>query len=477
MAEINGSIIETHAPEVAEEKEVLKLYNERLVRKLEEKIVQLELQVIERVEAEKAMKESEERFRALFEYAPDGYFLTDLKGTFIDGNRTAESLIGYNRADLIGKNYLELKLISPKQLFKAATLLEKNRRGQATGPDEFTLKRSDGGQVTVEIWTYPLKIKDKIWILGSARDISERLRAQESVARSEDKFSKAFQSSPEPMLITTLNEGRFLEVNRSFEKIFGYRRKKLIGRTVYDINLWGKPGDRDRLLLSLSDKGPVQNRSFAFRSNSGEMRHCLVSIDKIIIEGEKCLLSVIQDVTEKKRVEEQLQTYQENLKSLSSELTLAEERERRRLAVNLHDQISQPLAMAKIKLTGLPLKEIPESLSSEIEEAKSFLSAAIERSRVLTHELSPPILHEIGLPAAVRWRLDQIGQQTERIEPYPNTAQPERVGWPRADHGFHPFLAGHVPGGIRCREGGREVVIQADRLVGLTQVEGHSGKV
>ena len=83
-----------------------------------------------------SLEKSEEKFRVLFELAPDAYYLSNLEGTFMAGNRSAEKLLGYKKEELIGKNFLDLNLLSPDQFPKAGELLNKNLEGKATGPDE-----------------------------------------------------------------------------------------------------------------------------------------------------------------------------------------------------------------------------------------------------------------------------------------------------------------------------------------------------
>jgi len=148
-------------------------------------IVSMVQDITERKKAEEELKSSEERLRILFEFAPDAIYLNDLKGTFIDGNRAAEELVGYKREELIGKNFLKLKLLSPKQIPKTAANLAKNVLGRSTGPDEFILNRKDGKQVTVEISTYPTKFKGKSLVLGIARDITKRKETEKTFIESE----------------------------------------------------------------------------------------------------------------------------------------------------------------------------------------------------------------------------------------------------------------------------------------------------
>ncbi len=128
--------------------------------------------------AEEALRQSEERLKILFESAPDAIFLNDAKGNFVDGNKTAEEMVGYAKEELIGKNVSETGLLSEEQMPKAFKHLEDIAMGKPTGPDEFTLKRKDGSYVTVEIRTFPVRIGNQTLGLGIARDITERKKSE-----------------------------------------------------------------------------------------------------------------------------------------------------------------------------------------------------------------------------------------------------------------------------------------------------------
>jgi PAS domain S-box-containing protein len=140
---------------------------------------------------QRTLMESEERFKLLFEFAPDAYYLLDFEGNFIDGNKKAEHLIGYQKQELIGMNFLKLDLLSEKELLKAAELLAENLDGKPTRPDEYTLKRKDGSQVTVEISTIPIDIGGQGVVLGIARDITERKQSEKALRESEEKLARS----------------------------------------------------------------------------------------------------------------------------------------------------------------------------------------------------------------------------------------------------------------------------------------------
>lgn len=146
--------------------------------------------VAERKQMDEELKSSQERLKILFEYAPDAYYLNDLKGEFIDGNRAAEELTGYKREELIGGSFLKLNILPRAEILKAAALLARNMLGQPTGPDEFILNRKDGSQVSVEIRTFPTKIKGKTVVLGIARDITERKRRARELEEANERMKE-----------------------------------------------------------------------------------------------------------------------------------------------------------------------------------------------------------------------------------------------------------------------------------------------
>ena len=111
------------------------------------------------VKAENELKNSEARLKILFDYAPDAYFLTDLKGNFIDGNKAAEELSGYQKDELIGENYFKTNLLSKVHFSKSMKLLKESASGHPTGPDEFTLTQKSGKKVDIAPFKelYPFK--------------------------------------------------------------------------------------------------------------------------------------------------------------------------------------------------------------------------------------------------------------------------------------------------------------------------------
>jgi PAS domain S-box-containing protein len=276
---------------------------------------------IERKRAEEDMKSSEERLRLLFEYAPDAYYLSDLKGHFIDGNREAERTLGYNKEELIGKNFLSLKILSPSQLPKAAALLAKNAMGRSTGPDEFVLHRKDGSQVIAEIRTYPIKMNAQTLVLGIARDITERKKAEEE-QRQQDKKFRAFVETTNEWIWSIDQEGKHTFCNPALETILGYSPEEFVGK---DSLAYLHDEDRSKVQAMLKGKNAKKagwsGLVLRWRHKDGSIRF-LESTAVPILDQDGQLVGyqgADRDITERKQAEEALRESEEKFRNLAEQ--------------------------------------------------------------------------------------------------------------------------------------------------------------
>jgi PAS domain S-box-containing protein len=121
-------------------------------------------------------------------------------------------------------------------------------------------------------------------------------QSEDSRRCSEEKFQKVFRSSPIPFSITTVKEGRFLDVNVAFENRYGYSRAEVVGRTVHELRMWEDPGDREFMIAQLNKGGPIRNVMTRLRMKSGEIKVTAYSADRIQFEGQSCILAVSEDL-------------------------------------------------------------------------------------------------------------------------------------------------------------------------------------
>src|SRR5687767_919052 len=154
--------------------------------------------------------------------------------------------------------------------------------------------------------------------VGTCQDITQRKHTEEALRESEERFSKAFHSSPAALSIALLEDGTLLEVNDSFLRETGYERDEVIGRTSLEIGLWANPDFRSTLTEILRDQGRVADLEFKFRRKSGEIRDAILSADLIELSGKPCVLGIGQDITERKRAEEQLKMREAQLRDAQS---------------------------------------------------------------------------------------------------------------------------------------------------------------
>jgi len=123
------------------------------------------------------------------------------------------------------------------------------------------------------------------------------VQSEEGRRASEEKFQKVFRSSPIPFSITTLAEGRFLDVNAAFEQRYGYCRAEVLGRTVHELRMWKDPSDR-ALMVAQLQRGPIRNVITRLRTKSGEIKTTAYSADKFQFDGQSCVLAVSEDLPE-----------------------------------------------------------------------------------------------------------------------------------------------------------------------------------
>lgn len=342
---------------------------------------------VEKLEQEVArLRESEERLRVLCERAPDAAYMCDLKGTFVDGNAAAEALSGYARAELIGKSFLKLRLLSATDLVKAASLLAKSALGLSTGPDEFTLCRKDGSTISVEIETCPVTIGGRRLVLANARDISARRRAQEAVEESEERFRALSDNALAGVYI--IQDGRLTYVNQSLARIFGYEPGELIGASPLklihaDDHALVTENIRRRL------EGEVKSLRYEFRGlcKSGEERAIEVYGAAAQLNGRPAIVGNILDITERKGIEEALQQNESRFRAFVEQAPVA---------IGVFDSGGRGMFANRAFLDTLGLADLEDMVGRPAFEyfARQFQEESRERVRLRRQGLPVPAEYE-----------------------------------------------------------------------------------
>ncbi|MEA3157770.1 MAG: hypothetical protein QOK44_5359, partial [Betaproteobacteria bacterium] len=271
-------------------------------------------EVIERKRIEEALRESEERFSTVANSAPVMIWITSRRGNeFV--NRAFFEFVGVEDAvDVQGDKWAQFIHPDDRDAYVAAYFDCFARQAPFEG--SMRVRRHDGAWRWMKTIGQPrfTAAGEFLGYIGSTLDITDIIEAQTQLRQSQERFAIIFQASPVAIAISTLPDGRFLDVNESYLQLIGHRREEVIGRTSTEVGIWANVDDRQRLVQMLGQQG-LHNIEGRFRTQSGEIRHSLISAETIELGGEPCVLSLVQDITDRKRAEEELRR---------SEATLAE---------------------------------------------------------------------------------------------------------------------------------------------------------
>ena len=263
--------------------------------------------ITERKLSEETLRESEEKYRSLVESADDSIYLVDRYLKYLFMNKKHLSRCGLSSEEAIGKLYEELHSEGETREFTDRVM-----KVFETGKSiryEYCSQR-DGGFFLRSI--SPVKGADgeTMAVTVVSKEITGRKHAEDALRESEVRFSTIFHSSPVSIGISRVKDGQLLDVNDAWQKLLGFSREEAIGRNTIKLNAWVNPGDRGRLISRLSEDGTVENFEVQGRHKSGSLIDLLMFARLIDIAGEQYSLILSQDITEKKRLESQVQQRQ-----------------------------------------------------------------------------------------------------------------------------------------------------------------------
>ncbi len=393
-----------------------------------------------------ALKEQAE----LLEVAEDAIIVCDLSNRITFWNRGAEERYGWSRDEVTGKTLhglLRTQFPEPfeaiaKELFRrgrverelvqttrdGSTIIVQSRwalrrdgKGRPSAVMEINnditeRKRAEEGLKSAK-YDLQLRVAERTTELQSANEklkleLNRRRMIEEMLRKGAERYKNLFQNSPIGIYRTD-RQGRILMANptllrmlgyTSFEELTGAKRAKSGIEPTYL---------RKKFIKQLEKNGRVRGFEAAWKRRDGstifvrENARAIRAADGTLLFYE----GTVEDISEQKKAEDAIFSYQKQLRFLASELSLAEERERRRIATILHDNIGQILAISKIKLGALVEAASGGDREAATREVWDYIEQAIRYTRSLTFELSPPILYELGLEAALEWLTEQVHGQ------------------------------------------------------------------
>jgi len=269
--------------------------------------------VTERKQADEALKESEKKYRLLHKSMVDGFVSVDMDGNFLECNQVYQDMLGYSSDELAKKTYVD---ITPEKWHEYESDIVANQIIKRGYSDiyEKEYRRKDGTIFPVELHTRLMKNEQgkPVGMWAIARDITERKQAEEKLKDSEKRFATIFRANPAAIAITRIDNGQLVHINEAWTEATGYTETEAIGHTPFELNVWVAPEQRARLMETLKQHGKARGE-IQLRGKSGEIRDMLMSAELIQLTGETYLLTMAQDITERKRAEEALRETSERL--------------------------------------------------------------------------------------------------------------------------------------------------------------------
>jgi len=364
--------------------------------------------ITEHKHIEDALRQSELRYRNLFESMDEGFALCEMiydptgkaiDFRYLDVNPAFEKLTGLATAKVLGQQVTAL--IPGIEPFWIEQYAEVVRTGQSRRivNELATLERH------FEVYAYcPAPGR----FAAIFTDITERKRIQDAFEESEARFRAIFEKAADGILVTDPTSLKFHSGNSRVCQMLGYAPEEICQLTVPDIH---PAEDMPQIVRRFGHQWRGDNtmrKDVLTTRKDGSVFYADINSFPLTLQGKTYLVDFFRDVSERKQAEDETKQYQKRLRGLALELSLAEERERKRLATHIHDDLGQVLSAVKMRLSVLrqPCQQVDRT--GEMKVIEDLMDMAIRSSRSLTGSLSHPALYDLGLVAAAEWLVEDV---------------------------------------------------------------------
>ncbi|WP_330115233.1 PAS domain S-box protein [Pseudomonas sp. JS3066] len=300
-----------------------KLYRDELGRP--QRMTGILMDISERVRREQRLAASEEKFVTLFQASPDPICVSRIRdGLFIEINPSFSEVFGWQPEQIVGRSAPDIQFwADPEQ---RSSLFGQLLRDQGLDNVEARFLTRDGRLLTCVVSSRFIRVERQLCITTTFRDITARQQAEAALKASQEKFAKAFHSSPDAITITERESGRYIEVNEGFSRLTGYRADEVLGRTVSEMNIWADPAEREHLIELITRNGRVHHLEMLGQHRDGSQKVVEVSVEQIELDGTPCLLLTARDISALKDAQAQIQhlAYHDPLTNLPNRALLTD---------------------------------------------------------------------------------------------------------------------------------------------------------
>ncbi len=400
--------------------DMLSLREKELLHELQVHKLELEMQNESLRQLLVALEDSRDRYVDLYDFSPIGYLTLDGDAVIREINLTGASLLGQPRGEILNRPFS--LLVAPEDLTRWRTLFTQATQHGDRSSGELMLRGPDGAHFVAQLECLRAADADNRPAVRMAlTDISERKQADAVRQDTEARYRAIFNHALDGIVLAEVETRKLCSPNETFLRMTGYTEEEVERLRVDDIHptadlpwIMERFTQQARGEIAIAENMPVLCRD-------GSIFYADVNTEKLVLNGKRYLLGEFRDVTERRLAESRV-------RHLSIQLAKTEERERREITQNLHDDLGQLLAIAKLRLSSIDCMEHcrgHEDLMRQVRTVEEMVDRANRSIRSLGMQLSPPALSREGLLPALAWLAEEM----------------------RRDHGVHVTVhaEGHVP--------------------------------
>lgn len=363
--------------------------------------------ITERKKAEENRKTSEAKFKSYTEKSPIAVFTTDLSGRYTYVNETWLKLTGLFFKEALSPTGWS-KAVHPDDLKNINKNWYKSVKSNGKWKYEYRFINKKTNKIIWVEATAKELFNDKnelIGYLGTNVNITDRKKAEEMYRLLADNTND----------IIALQEANanLKYISPAVENLLGYKQSELLNKQFMAvIHKEDLIQIKEEVSKKLLKDEIIEAITYRAQHKKGHFIWLETLISPIVKDNKIIsLISTSRDITQWMSAKKEIEEYQSSLQKLTSEISLIEEKQKKEIAANIHDHLSQSLVISKMRITELEKKTELKNVLKDLEFIKSHVSSALENSRKITYELSPPVLYQLGVVHALDWYADEIEEK------------------------------------------------------------------